>query len=335
MPPKYRKQRIPGDGLCMYRSIVSALAGKNMKDAEAFAAVDELKRKVHKYICDNDDIFSSTFLLPSSSPSSTPSPAPKPTKMSKADIETAKKGKEAMKASKAKSRQQGIEYVDLSIDQVTYSDYCRNPSIMMSPDFWGGNAELIAAANVLNIRIVLHAPTSPYARLPGNLGSVIIPYIGMYGGTVHLTHDGRHYEWLKPSEASPSNVRTSPPMASPVSSPRSSQQRAPSPRASPQSASPSESPSVSRSPASSFAYKNELYRLAQLYASHLKKKSLTTKTFQKAMEGVYGNSANMAGAYLINRGFPTLAQSSKAQGYAHVLFRAETAVKRKRSASGP
>ena len=304
MPPVYKKHKIPGDGLCMYRSIASAIVGKNMDDAEAFEHVEELKKAIHAYICAHRNEFYHFFLLPSSSRSSSSSRSPSPLPVQKKK----KTAGGAVKAAKAKSKKSGIVYADLNIDDISFSRYCSNRNIMMSDDYWGGNVELVAASNLLGLRIIIHAPKKPYERIPGN---VIVPFAGVYGKTIHLTHDGQHYEWLEPRVQSPSPspvnlVSRSP--ASPVNL-------------------------VSRSPASP-AYKNEVYRLAQLYASQLKKRSLSTRAFQKAMAGVYGNSANMAGAYLINRGFPILAQSSRARGYAHVLFRAETAAaKRKRSSA--
>jgi hypothetical protein len=294
MPALYKKHKIPGDGLCMYRSIVCAIVGKNMDDDEAFENVAELKKAIHKYVCTHKIEFYHFFLLPSSSSSSSRSPSSSPVQK--------KTAAGAVEVAKAKSKKSGIAYTDLNIDNISFSRYCSNRSIMMSAEYWGGNVELVAAANLLGLRIVIHSPKRPYEPIPGN---VIVPFAGVYGKTIHLTHDGQHYEWLEPLHTA------SPPAWSPVNL------------------------VVSRSP----VYKNEVYRLAQLYASQLKKRSLSTRAFQKAMAGVYGNSASMAGAYLINRGFPTLAKSPQARGYAHVLFRAETAkgksAKRKRSASGP
>lgn len=316
MPALYKKHKIPGDGLCMYRSILSAIFGKNMDDNEAFEHVAELKKAIHAYICTHKTEFYHFFLLPSrsssrsssSSSSSSRSPSPLP-------VQKKKKTAGAVKAAKAKSKKSGIVYADLNIDNISFSRYCSNRNIMMSADHWGGNVELVAAANLLGLRIVIHSPKRPYERIPGN---VIVPFAGVYGTTIHLTHNGQHYEWLEPRVQQ---------------SPRASPQRA-SPRS--VASSPVNLVSPSSPMASLFAYKNEL--------SRLQRKSGSVEAFQTAMTGgVYGNNANMAGAYLINRGFPALAQSSQARGYAHVLFRAETAAakgkrspaKRKRSASGP
>jgi hypothetical protein len=301
MPPLYKKHKIDEDGLCMYRSIQSAVAGGNMDDNEAFENINELKKAIHAYICTHKTEFYHFFLLPSRSSSRSPSPLP---------VQKKKTAAGAVKAAKAKSKKSGIVYADLNIDNISFSRYCSNRNIMMSDDHWGGNVELVAASNLLGLRIVIHSPKRPYERIPGN---VIVPFAGVYGMTIHLTHDGQHYEWLEPRV--PPGARASPQ------------------RASPRSVSPVNL--VSRSPMAS-SYKNEL--------SRLHKKSGSVKAFQTAMAGgVYGNNANMAGAYLITRGFPALAQSSQARGYAHVLFRAETAAakgkrspaKRKRSASGP
>ena len=318
MPPLYKKHKIDGDGLCMYRSLVSAIAGGNMDDNEAFENINELKKAIHAYICAHKTEFYHFFLLPSSSRSSSSSSSRSPSPL---PVQKKKTAGGAVKAAKAKSKKSGVVYADLDIDDISFSRYCSNRNIMMAAEYWGGNVELVAAANLLGLRIIIHAPKKPYERIPGN---VIVPFAGVYGKTIHLTHDGQHYEWLEPRVQSPSPVNLvsrSPAAAS--------------------SAASSPANLVSRSP----AYKNEVYRLAQLYASQLKKRSLSTRAFQKAMAGVYGNNANMAGAYLINRGFPILAQSSRARGYAHVLFRAETAAERKqrkrssaerkRSAGGP
>lgn len=152
------------DGRCMFRSVVEAFNHPRvLGDTAALDAVEALKVRIQRHMCHDTPGNFVNFFAPNNAGH--------------------RRGGQQQRA-----------------DAVSFGAYCSRSSPLFGNDFYGGNLELRAAAEVMKITIVAHSEGYTQTFTPTRGRSI---------KTIHLQYNGsNHYDWLEEQLHSPSESST-------------------------------------------------------------------------------------------------------------------------------
>ena len=243
---------VPTDGRCMFRSVVEAFNHpRALGQTATLDAVEALKVGIQRHMC-NDPATFKNFFAPN----------------------TGQRG-----------------HYQRMADSVSFEAYCSRSSPLFGNDFYGGNLELRAAAEVMKITIVAHNDSGGYTQ-------TFTPTRGRSIKTIHLLSNGsNHYDWLEehldsPSESSSNTVQN---FVSPSASPSVSMSR-------------SRSPSVPRSQANAITGR---------YLTTMGLENSMLPTIREELRATpFGNNHNQ---FLKNHGYNNAAKDANSLVLAHMV----------------